>query len=323
MRLAAAVDIGGTKVRAALVDEKGEIHRRVERSTQPDAGTSSIVYVLEDLLDEAAGSLDEPRPAPKPGGAEAIGIGLAGWVEYPSGVVVFAPNLIYEEPEVGKVVRERFGLPVAVENDVNAAVWGEHEFGAGKGIDELLMLTIGTGIGGGIVIDGKLYRGARGIAGEFGHMTIVEGGPVCACGQRGCLEAMASGTAIARMAREGLGAAPDSILMELAQERPQRITGELVSEAANAGDAFAAGILERAGRSLGVGLANLTNAFDPQLILIGGGGAESGDFVIEPARLELARKLEGRREPPDLRLGVLGNDAGVIGAGLLALAGAR
>lgn len=305
MDLVAGVDIGGTKVLAALVDGAGRIVHRVAGSTDPEAGTASLLSSLDDLL--AA----RERP-------EAVGVAIAAWVEYPAGRVAFAPNLNYDYPDVLKAVRERFGLPVAVENDANAAAWGEREFGAGKGSDDMLMLTLGTGIGGGIIAGGRLYRGHLGFAAEFGHMTIVEGGPQCACGQRGCLEALASGTAIARMAIQGVGGASDSILMELAGENPGKITGALVAEAARADDEFAIGILERAGRSLGVGLANLVNAFDPEIIVVGGSVAGVGYFLLEPARLELTARLLGRRDAPEIAPAALGNDAGVIGVAALA-----
>ena len=306
MSVTAGVDIGGTKVLAALVDENGAIRHRVSAATDPERGTESLVQALEELI---SGSNEQPA---------AIGVGVAAYVEYPSGRVVFAPNLHYEMPDIAGEVSSRFGLPLTVENDANAAAWGENQFGAGKGVADMLMLTIGTGIGGGIIARGELYRGSRGLAAEFGHMTIVDGGPVCACGQRGCLEAMASGTAIARMAREGIGAVSDSILMELTGGDPKRISGALVSEAAHAFDDYSTSILERAGRSLGVGLTVLTNAFDPELIVIGGGAAEAGDFILAPAQLELRNRLAGRREPPSVALGELGNDAGVIGVSSLA-----
>lgn len=291
---------------AALVDERGSIVLRVGQATDPDAGTASLLAALGDLL-----SGDEAKP-------DAIGVAIAAWVEYPIGRVAFAPNLTYEYPNVLEEVTKKFGLPTVVENDANAAAWGERELGAGKGSNDMVMLTIGTGIGGGIVAGGRLYRGHRGFAGEFGHMTIIEGGPQCACGQRGCLEALASGTAIGRMAREGIGAASDSILIELAGENPKRITGALVAEAARADDDFAIGVLERAGRSLGVGIANLVNAFDPELVVVGGSGAEAGHFLLEPARREVAARLAGRREAPEIVTASLGNDAGVIGAAALA-----
>jgi glucokinase len=325
--LTAGVDIGGTKVFAALVDERGSVVRRATGPTRPDAGTASIVAVLDTLLagqpgGHADGVPDDERPG-------AIGIAAAAWVEHPSGRVVYAPNLVYEEPDLPAAIGGHFGLPLVVENDANAAAWAECQHGAGRGADHMLMLTVGTGIGGGVVIGGALLRGQHGFAAELGHITLVDGGPLCGCGQRGCLEALASGTAIGRMAREGLSAeldrsaergrpAPDSILLELAGDDPRRITGALVSEAAQAGDEFAAEVLGRAGRWLGLGLANLVNVFDPAVIVIGGGGAAAGWFLLEPARLEMDRRLHPVRERPPMLEALLGNDAGAIGAASLA-----
>jgi glucokinase len=304
MSLVAGVDSGGTKVLAALVDEEGRIVDRVEHPTDPRAGTASILRALGELFEKES-------PA-------AIGVGVAAWVGWPSGRVVFAPNLFYDDPEVKEAIRRRFGLPVSVENDANAAAWGECRFGAGVGVSEMLMVTVGTGIGGGIVSGGKLYRGRNGYAGEFGHMTLIEGGPRCACGERGCFEAMASGAAIGRMAREGLHAAGSTAVRELSGGDSERVTGALVAEAAEGGDAYARLILRRAGHWLGIGLTNLVNIFDPEVIVIGGGGASSGGLLLDPAREELARRLEGRREPPRVAEAALGNDAGVIGAADLA-----
>jgi glucokinase len=306
--LTAGVDIGGTKVFAVLVDEEGCVLERASHPTDPEAGTASILLALDQLCGRACA---DSRPS-------AIGIAAAAYVEYPSGRIAFAPNLTYEQADLAAVGRRRYGVEVVVENDANAAAWAEQQYGAGRGSDEMLMLTVGTGIGGGVVVRGELFRGHLGFAGELGHITLVDGGPQCACGERGCLEALASGNAIGRMAREGIAAAPDSILMELAGDSPNRITGALVSEAAHAGDEFAAGVLQRAGRWLGAGLTSLVNAFDPNVIVIGGGGAAAGRFLLEPARLELDRRLGRRRRIPPIVTATLGNDAGAIGAASLA-----
>lgn len=307
MTLYAGVDVGGTKVLAAAVDQRGIIAKRVLRATDPRAGSSSLVAALDQLFSET----EEPPLG--------IGVGVAAWVGYPSGRVVFAPNLHYEIPDIKSLLSERYGLPVTVENDANAAAWGEREFGAGKGSDEMLMVTVGTGIGGGIVTGGGLMRGHGGFAAEIGHMTILENGPLCACGERGCLEALASGTAITRMAREGVDRSSESILLRLAEGDPEAITGELVSSAAEQGDAFAASLLEQAGRHLGIGLGNLAHLLDPEIIVVGGGGAEAGEVFLDPAREELQKKLVGRREPPPVVVATLGNDAGVIGAAALSM----
>ena len=306
MPVTVGVDGGGTKVLAGIVDERGTVVERVRVQTDRDNGTGSVLRALEELLG---------------GGAEpaAIGVGLAGFVKQPEGRVMFSPNVAYHPADVGRAVAERLGLPVVVDNDANAACWGERVHGAGRGCAELVLVTVGTGVGGGIVSGGRLLRGGNGYAGEIGHMTIMDGGPPCACGRHGCVEALASGTAIARMAREGLGSAPDSILLELAGENPGRITGALVTEAARAGDEFAIEVLGRAGRALGVCFANLTNVLDPELILVGGGAAAgAGWFLMEPARLELVRRVADRREPPELAMASLGPDAGMVGAAALA-----
>ncbi len=336
--LTAGVDIGGTKVFAVLVDENGSICQRASHPTDPEAGTASIVLALDQLIgragpDDRPGTGSDPRSSSgstssstsrsgsssgSSSGPGAIGIAAAAYVAYPSGRIAFAPNLVYGQSDVAEAVRRRFQVDVIVENDANAAAWAEQQYGAGRGSDDTLMLTIGTGIGGGVVVRGELFRGHLGYAAEFGHITLVDGGPLCACGERGCLEALASGNAIGRMAREGIAGAPDSILLELAGDEPSRITGALVSEAAHAGDEFAAEVLQRAGRWLGTGLATLVNAFDPSVIVIGGSGAAAGWFLLEPARLELDRRLGRRRPIPPIVTAILGNDAGAIGAASLA-----
>jgi glucokinase len=313
----AGVDIGGSKVFAALVDGDGCIRERVARPTDPEAGTASVLAALEDLFALVASGVVGGE------GPVAVGVAAAAFVEHPSGRVAFSPNLRYEDADVAGAVRSRFALDVVVENDANAAAWAEQQYGAARGSDDTIMLTVGTGIGGGVVLGGRLFRGHNGFAAEFGHMTLVDGGPRCACGERGCLEALASGTAIGRTAREGVGAVPGSILLELAGGVPERITGALVSEAAHAGDEFAAAVLERAGRWLGVGLASLVNAFDPALIVIGGGGSAAGRFLLEPARVELDRRIAPLRPPPPIVAATLGNEAGAIGAAALARPGVR
>jgi glucokinase len=304
------VDGGGTKVLAGLVDERGTVLERVLVRTDRDNGTETVLRAVEELLGSPSG---------RDAGPAAIGVGVAGFVEQPEGRVVFSPNVAYEPPDVRKAVSSRFGLPVVVDNDANAACWGERMLGAGRCSTDMVMVTVGTGVGGGIVSGGTLLRGRHGYAGEIGHMTIVDGGPLCACGQHGCVEALASGTAIARMAREAVARAEDSILLELAGDNPSRITGALVTEAARADDEVAVDVLARAGRALGTCFANLTNLLDPELIVVGGGAAEAGWFLTEPARLELVRRVADRREPPELVMARLGNDAGMVGAATLAV----
>lgn len=300
------VDIGGTKVFAALVDGTGTILRRVSAPTDPQAGTASIISTIHTLL-------QNDRPV----SPSAVGVAAAAWVAYPSGQVIFAPNLVYDEPDLVGALSAAVDLPVVVENDANAAAWAEQQYGAARGASEMLMVTVGTGIGGGAVIGGRLHRGSGGLAGEFGHITLLDGGPRCACGQHGCFESLASGTAIGRMAQEGIEAAPHSALLGLAGGDRRQITGALVSEAAHAGDRFATGVLAQAGKWLGVGLASLVQALDPEVIVVGGGGAAAGGLLLGPARAEMDRRLARRSRPP-IKEATLGNDAGAIGAASLA-----
>jgi glucokinase len=305
--ITAGVDIGGTKTLAATVDGTGRIMHRTTTPTDPKAGTSSILAALTGLI--SAGKATPELPS-------AIGVGVAAWVTYPEGVVAFAPNLDYEDENVRDAVKRRFGLPVVVENDATAAAWGEKLYGAAKDSDDFLMITIGTGIGGGAVLGGKLYRGHQGFASEFGHMTIDSNGPACACGQRGCLEALASGSAVGRMAREALEPSSSSLLKDLASGDLHSIDGAMVTRAAASGDGLAREILEEAGRFLGIGLFSLTQAFDPELIVVGGGGGDR--FLVDAAEKAMTYKLGQKRRAPRVELAKLGNDAGVIGCAALA-----
>ncbi|HEX2741339.1 MAG TPA: ROK family protein, partial [Rubrobacter sp.] len=211
----------------------------------------------------------------------------------------------------------RTGLRVTVENDANAAAWGEVRFGAGEDVDNLVFVTLGTGGGGGIISQGVLLRGARGMGGELGHITIQPAGPRCGCGNRGCLEALASGTAIGRRAREVAGEQPDSALGRLAMERTP--LGEDVLTLARKGDGPALEVLREAGTWLGIGLATFVNVFDPEVIAIGGGVSEAGDLVLEPARRELRlRSCSPARDFVEIRGATLGAKSGILGAAALA-----
>ncbi len=298
--------MGGTKARAALVNDRGELGRRVERPTHGEFDPRLLVGLLGELLDESP-----ERP-------EAVGVAFAGFIDS-SGRIAFAPNLDVADGEVAGPLEERFNLPAVVVNDANAAAWGEYRSGSGRGAQHLLMLTVGTGIGGGIVLDGRLYTGSRGFAAEFGHIPVQRNGPRCACGARGCLEAMASGTALARMAREEIGDHPESSISELAGGERRNITGAMVGQAAAGGDEFALDLLDRLGVWLGVGIAGLAQAFDPDLVVVGGGVAKSGSLFLSSAIKELSDRFAGQVDPPPVVPAALGNDAGVIGSALVAL----
>jgi glucokinase len=307
VRYSVGVDIGGTKIRGAEVDELGNITFEVNRPTDARSGADGVVEVIGEVI---AGMGHQPS---------AIGAAVAAFVEYPSGRIAFAPNLIFHDDKIRQRIAEKFGLPVVLENDASAAAWGEYLHGAGRGAGSLIMLTVGTGIGGGIVMDGKLKRGSRGFAGEFGHMPISLDGPPCACGNHGCLEAWASGTALGRMARERIPDHPESTVLGLAGGEAGLITGAVVGEAALTGDPFALELVADLGTFLGVGMAGLARAFDPARIVVGGGVAELGTILLEPAVRELKRRFSGQVEPPQAVPASLGNDAGVVGAAALSL----
>jgi glucokinase len=212
---------------------------------------------------------------------------------------------------------DRTGLPVTVENDANAAAWGEFRFGVGKDVDDLVFVTLGTGVGGGIISHGVLLRGARGMGGELGHITVQPAGPRCGCGNRGCLEALASGTAIERRAREVADERPHSALRRLATERAP-LGGDVV-DLARKGDEAAIEVLRETGTWLGIGLATYINIFDPEVIAIGGGVSQAGDLVSEPARRELQlRSHSPSRDLVEIRAATLGSEAGMVGAAALA-----
>lgn len=302
------VDAGGTGVKAAAVTRRGEVLARVLRPTDPAAATKTILAVVEELLGDLEASGHTPV---------GIGVGVAGFVDFAAGAVTFAPNAVYDDPQIAAAVRDRFGLPVFVDNDANAAVWGERTFGCCPGADDVVMITVGTGIGSGIVANGRLLRGSTGAGAELGHFVVDPSGPPCPCGLRGCLEQLASGGAIARLAHVALGKDPDSSIPAFA-ERGGDITGEAVAKAAREYDQTAREVLRKAGTSLGIGLSNVVNVFDPELIVLGGSVVNAGEPYLGPARDQLARMMHAQRRRP-MRLDVtsLRGDAGTVGAAAL------
>ncbi|MBV2364950.1 ROK family glucokinase [Streptomonospora nanhaiensis] len=311
--LAIGVDIGGSKVAAGVVNPAGRVLERVRTET-PDRSKSP--KVVEDTIVGVVEELRRRHPV------RAVGIGAAGFVDEQRANVLFAPHLSWREEPLRDALRDRLELPVVVENDANAAAWAEARVGAGRGASDVVVVNLGTGIGGAVVIDGELYRGRHGIAGEFGHMTVVPGGHRCECGNRGCWEQYASGNAVTREARE-MAAADSPVaraLLSAVAGDPRLITGPLVSELAAEGDRACVELMEEAGTWLGVGLANLAAAFDPELFVIGGGVSESGELLLAPARRAFRRSLTGRGYRPEARIEAaeLGNEAGLIGAADLA-----
>lgn len=301
---AIGVDVGGTKLAAAALDADGRVLQR-GRLTTPRDDPDGLIDAVTGLVERL-------------GDGVPVGVGAAGIIDR-SGTVRYAPNLGVSALPLGPLLEDRLGVPVHVRNDATVALYGEWRAGAGRGADDVVMLTVGTGVGGGILLDGALVDGVNGLAGELGHVIIDEGGRLCPCGNAGCLEAYASGTAIERRARSRIrGGGIASVLAE----RPEEIDGRAITDAAATDDAFAVEILEEAGYWLGVGIATLVNAFDPARVLIGGGaGVNAGERFLAAARRSAQDRIMGaaHREIPDIVLAELGDDAGVVGAGLLAL----
>ncbi|MGH3486739.1 MAG: ROK family glucokinase [Actinopolymorphaceae bacterium] len=309
--LTIGVDIGGTKVAAGVVDPEGNVLERLRRdtpSTSPGATEDTIATVVAELRDRHE--------------VTAVGIGAAGWIDVTGSSVLFSPHLAWRHEPLRDAVRRRIRLPVIIENDANAAAWAEWRFGAGQGETHLVCVTLGTGIGGAVITDGVMLRGKYGVAGEFGHMTVVPGGHRCECGNRGCWEQYASGNSLVREARElaASGSPVAQNLLDRVGGDPGRITGPSVTEAAKDGDPVAVELFEEVGRWLGVGLANIAAAFDPGTFVVGGGVSEAGELFLGPARDTFRRTLTGRGFRPEAQIlrAALGNDAGMVGAADLA-----
>jgi glucokinase len=306
------VDVGGTKVLAGVVDERGHILRTARGSTP---GRRVDVRMVEDALTatvhEVAGD-DE---------IAGVGVAAAGFVDADGERVMFAPHLPWLDAPVRETLEKRWGVPVVLENDATAAAHAEATYGAARDARHAILVCLGTGIGGGVVLDGRLHRGMNGMAGEFGHMQVVPGGLSCQCGGRGCWEQYCSGNALMRFVRVHLGSRP-TVLEDMCQGNPELLTGPMVTDAAAQGDLLAHDAFAEVGDWLGVGLGNLVAAFDPECLVSGGGVSVAGDRLLEPARDALLRSLVGvgHRVVPPVVLAALGPEAGLVGAADLARA---
>ena len=311
MGLAVGIDVGGTKIAGGVVDDEGAILATALR-VSPATDTHAIESSIEELVDELRGNHE----------ITAVGVGAAGFVDSKRSTVMFAPNLAWRDEPLRRDLEKRLRLPVVVENDANAAAWGEFTFGAGADVADTLLVTVGTGVGGGIVLNGELHRGAFGVAAEIGHMRVVPDGILCGCGNRGCWEKYASGTALVREARDQArqGSLIARTLLDRAGGDVEAITGPLITEAARDGDDFARETLAVLGRWLGEGIASLTAVLDPAVVVIGGGVSEAGDLLLDPVRAHFEANLTGRHYRPELEIrgALLGNTAGMIGAADLA-----
>ena len=310
MRAAIGADLGGTKVAVGVVDEAQDVlHRSTERS---------IGRQLDELLDVLEAELREGLDAcPQ---VEAIGLGIPCTIDHERGRAITSVNLPIVDVPVRDLIAERLGLPTFVDNDANLAALAEHRFGAGRDAHNLVLLTIGTGIGGGLVLDDRLYRGSTGAAAELGHVVIDENGPRCQgnCPNHGCVEALASGTALARAGAIAAHHHPESALGRAHAETGE-ITGRTVTDAALSGDGIATEVMAGIGRHLGVALTSFANIFEPDVIVIGGGVAAAGELLLEPARRELQARALAPMNATPVVLAELGAEAGMIGAAEMAL----
>jgi glucokinase len=303
------VDLGGTKMAVGVVDSEQKVHYQ---GREPSTGLSED-RVVEELAEEL---LEAKQARPD---VLAAGLGIPATIDRDRGLAIHAVNLTITDVPIRDLIQERLGLPVYVDNDANVAALAEFLYGAGRGAKDVVMLTIGTGIGGGLILDGEVFRGSTGAAAELGHIVIDENGPKCQgnCPNHGCVEALASGTAIAKAGTEAAKRDPDSALGKALAESP--IVGRTVTELALAGDGPAREVVAQAGRHIGVALSSLANIFDPDVFVIGGGVSAVGDLLLDPAREELrARALPPQNERP-VKLAELGGDAGMIGAAAMAL----
>lgn len=309
------VDVGGTSVRAGVVDERGSLldTARVATPSEEGALEDAIAGVVEDLRNrhEVAG----------------VGLAVAGFVARDRRSVMFAPHLAWRGAPVADRIEKRVGLPVLLEHDVNAAMVGEHRFGAARGAHVAALVALGTGIGAGLLLDGKLFRGAYGVAPELGHLTVVRGGRPCPCGKYGCWERYCSGTALAATAVELLARHPgrSTVLAQQVAGDPGSVTGRRVAGAARDGDPIAQLAMAELAKWLGEGLALVADVFDPEIIVIGGGVSESAPLFLDEAREHYAGAITGARHRPlaRIRTAHLGDDTAIVGAAALALEAAK
>ncbi len=311
MTLAIGVDVGGTKVAAGVVDEDGRIIAKLKRSTpaaSPPRTEQAIAGAVTELLARHQ--------------VAAIGLGAAGFVDGARARVLFAPNLAWRDEPLKQRVEERLGHQVVVENDANASAWAEARFGAARGYRDAMLVALGTGIGAGLLINGELYRGRWGMAGEPGHVRVVPDGRLCGCGNRGCWEQYCSGNALVAEAREFARRSPEGAirLLQLGGGAPEGISGPVITQAAAEGDPAALRCFQTVGGWLGQGLADLAAILDPACFVIGGGVSEAGDLLLDPARAAFERALTGRGYRPlaEIKVAELGEDAGIVGAADLA-----
>ena len=303
------IDLGGTNLKAGLVDRDGKIHQRLsiktENNADPQTISNQIFYLIDEIINVGAGL----KPAPT--NIIGVGLGSPGLVDKKGETILFSPNLPrWRNIPIKRMVSERFSVPCVLENDANAAAWGEKWVGAGKEAYSLVMLTLGTGIGGGIVINNRLWRGVNNVAAEIGHMVIQMDGPKCSCGNYGCIEAYASATAMVRRFKESLKSGVPSSLKDTGE-----ITAKMINDAAFQGDKASLDVINETGHYLGVALVNIMHVLNPEVIVLTGGMIGSGDLLMNPIKQVIKEKaFEASAKETKIVFSQLGNDAGIIGA---------
>ncbi|MFA5065013.1 MAG: ROK family protein [Dehalococcoidia bacterium] len=309
------VDIGGTKIIAAVFDTDGAMLSRIHCLTRGSEGPNSVINRLSAAIINAIEKSGLKRKQ-----VGCVGIAVAGAIDINRGLVGDSPNIPHWHniPLRDRLVKS-LGGPIFMLNDANAAALAEHRLGAGRGLNNMIYITVSTGIGGGMIINGELYQGTDGSAAEIGHMIIKIGGPLCKCGKHGCFEAMASGTAIARLAKSRLRRGEKSIMPGLVHDKVSNVTAETVAAAARKGDTLALAIIEESAGYLGIGIANLVNLMNPQMIIIGGGVSKMGEMLLKPTRKSMkANSIELPVSSVRLVRPGLGVDAELTGAALYA-----
>lgn len=311
------VDLGGTFVKTAVCSPKGEVLSKDSRATDAEQGQDAVVANMVAGIDAALDNAGLTR-----GDALAVGMGVPGPMNWQSGILYSPPNLPgWKDVPIARIMQEQTGIRTYVDNDANVAAYGEFWTGAGRNVDSMVLLTLGTGVGGGIVVMGKLLRGIDGTAAEVGHLCVCRDGRQCNCGAKGCLEAYASVTGMLRTAREGIEAGAETRLVEMCDNDLDAMTGKMVSDAIGQGDAFAASVMRETATWLGVGIASLINLLNPEKVVLAGGMAAAGEVLFQPLRETVETQCF---EVPFKRASIirsgLGSDSGVIGAAGCALA---
>ncbi|WP_042369101.1 ROK family glucokinase [Streptacidiphilus neutrinimicus] len=310
MGLTIGVDVGGTKIAAGVVDENGAIlaRTRVPTPADPQWAVGAIADAIKELREDHE--------------VVAVGVGAPGYIDRDRSTVLMAPNIAWENEPLKARIEDLVHLPTVVENDANAAAWGEFRFGAAASHQDMIMVTVGTGIGGGIVIEGRMHRGSFGVAGEIGHLNMVPDGLPCGCGSKGCWEQYGSGRALRRYGREAAAADPvrGKRMLELNEGVAETITGSQITQAAQEGDPMALEVYDELADWLGRGLADLASLFDPAVFVLGGGVSDSGRLLLDPVAKAFAKYLIGgvHRPRAEVVLATIGSAAGIIGAADLA-----